>query len=75
MTENLRAGTGPREPFFELNHGRNALRAVVLVDEIDKVDPDVPNDLLEVLGLNRFLVEEADHRVERRFFLTFGAGW
>jgi MoxR-like ATPase len=32
----------------------NALQAVVLLDEIDKADPDVPNDLLEPLGLYQF---------------------
>lgn len=31
-----------------------APQAVVLLDEIDKADPDVPNDLLEPLGLYRF---------------------
>jgi MoxR-like ATPase len=34
--------------------------AVVLLDEIDKVDPDVPNDLLETLGLYRFRTERGD---------------
>ena len=29
-------------------------RVVVLIDEIDKADPDVPNALLEVLGSDRF---------------------
>jgi MoxR-like ATPase len=33
--------------------------AVVLLDEIDKADPDVPNDLLEPLDTGRFTVEEA----------------
>jgi len=33
-------------------------RAVVLVDEIDKADPDVPNDLLEPFDLKRFSVRE-----------------
>jgi MoxR-like ATPase len=33
---------------------RRARRAVVLVDEIDKADPDVPNDLLVPLGSLRF---------------------
>ncbi len=32
--------------------------AVVLLDEIDKADPDVPNDLLVPLGALRFTVEE-----------------
>jgi MoxR-like ATPase len=39
--------------------------AVVLVDEIDKADPDVPNDLLEILEARRFTVEETQHRVEQ----------
>lgn len=53
------------EPFADLNQVRDRLRAVVLIDEIDKADPNVPNDLLEVLGTNRFNVEEADHPVSR----------
>lgn len=35
-----------------------AERAVVLVDEIDKADPDVPNDLLLPLGSFRFELDE-----------------
>jgi MoxR-like ATPase len=53
------------EPFSDLNRSRDSARAVVLIDEIDKADPNVPNDLLEVLGTNRFNVEEADILVER----------
>jgi MoxR-like ATPase len=34
--------------------------AVVLLDESDKADPDVPNDLLEPLGSLRFRVIEGD---------------
>lgn len=34
--------------------------AVVLIDEIDKADPDVPNDLLEVMDAEAFEVEELD---------------
>jgi MoxR-like ATPase len=33
-------------------------RAVVLIDEIDKADPDVPNDLLVPLGSLRFQVDD-----------------
>jgi MoxR-like ATPase len=33
-------------------------RAVVLLDEIDKADPDVPNDLLVALGSFRFQVDD-----------------
>jgi MoxR-like ATPase len=32
--------------------------AVVLIDEIDKADPDVPNNLLEALGSRQFTVQE-----------------
>jgi MoxR-like ATPase len=34
--------------------------AVLLLDEIDKADPDVPNDLLEVLDVGSFQVDELD---------------
>jgi MoxR-like ATPase len=37
--------------------------AVVLIDEIDKADPDVPNNLLEPLGSLQFTVEETHARV------------
>ena len=37
--------------------------AVVLIDEIDKADPDLPNNLLEVLGGLRFEVADTGHRV------------
>jgi len=39
--------------------GGDPLRAVVLVDEIDKADPDVPNDLLVPLGSFRFTADES----------------
>jgi MoxR-like ATPase len=43
-------------------------RAVVLLDEIDKADPDVPNNLLVPLGSYRFTIEEAVEpiQLERR---------
>ncbi len=53
------------EPFSEINCKRDPSRAVVLIDEIDKADPDIPNDLLEVFGLNRFIVDELDRPVLR----------
>lgn len=40
--------------------------AVVLVDEIDKADPDLPNNLLEVLGSLRFEVADTGHHVTCR---------
>lgn len=42
---------------FQRGDGRDA---VVLLDEIDKADPDVPNDLLVPLGEGRFTVSDAD---------------
>jgi MoxR-like ATPase len=48
-----RAGEDPGE-------GTRDDGAVVLLDEIDKADPDVPNDLLLVLGEKRFVVADAD---------------
>jgi MoxR-like ATPase len=35
-------------------------RAVVLLDEIDKAEPDLPNDLLEALDTERFTIDELD---------------
>jgi MoxR-like ATPase len=41
----------------------DAVRAVVLLDEIDKADPDVPNNLLVPLGSWEFDVSELDVKV------------
>lgn len=40
-------------------------RAVVLIDEIDKADPDVPNNLLVALGSYEFQIEETGTRVSK----------
>jgi MoxR-like ATPase len=40
--------------------GRDRYRAVLLLDEIDKADPDVPNDLLVALGAQRFSIRDLD---------------
>ncbi|WP_224247426.1 AAA family ATPase [Hyalangium gracile] len=60
-----RRGTPPdvnvaeaQEPNAVVNQKRHAERAVVLIDEIDKADPDVPNDLLVPLGSLQFTVGE-----------------
>ena len=37
--------------------------AVLLLDEIDKADPDVPNDLLEPFGNKTFTVRETGEKV------------
>jgi MoxR-like ATPase len=42
----------------------NGPRAVVLLDEIDKADPDVPNNLLVPLGSLEFPVEETGARIQ-----------
>jgi MoxR-like ATPase len=43
---------------------RNHARTVVLLDEIDKADPDVPNNLLVPLGSLEFQVEETGQWVK-----------
>jgi MoxR-like ATPase len=40
--------------------------AVVLIDEIDKADPDVPNDLLEPFDGRRFTVKETNDTIEAK---------
>ena len=42
------------------NQGADAAEAVVLLDEIDKAEPDLPNDLLEALDRSRFTIDELD---------------
>jgi MoxR-like ATPase len=48
------------------NQNKDAIesRAIVLLDEIDKADPDVPNDLLVPLGSLEFQVEETQFPVQ-----------
>jgi MoxR-like ATPase len=43
--------------------GDEGEHAVVLLDEVDKADPDIPNDLLGVLDQREFRVTETDQRV------------
>jgi MoxR-like ATPase len=53
--------SGGPPPLADPNEGEPAAAgAVVLLDEIDKADPDVPNDLLEPLGLYQFRTERGD---------------
>jgi MoxR-like ATPase len=58
--------TAPAEPNEALNRTRKAGHAVLLVDEIDKADPDVPNNLLVALGSFSFHVAETGITVERK---------
>jgi MoxR-like ATPase len=52
----------PNDPYWRFRRGNTELAlgpgAVVLLDEIDKADPDVPNDLLVPVGDRRFTVDE-----------------
>jgi len=48
----------PVEPDAEMNEQRSSFEAVVLVDEIDKADPDLPNGLLVPLGSGEFRISE-----------------
>ena len=54
-----------KEPNSSLNKSRFHDRAVVLIDELDKADPDVPNALLVPLGSTRFHVDDVNIDVIR----------
>ena len=58
--EQLRQPDGGAERAWYPTMNSEASRAVVLLDEIDKADPDVPNDLLEPLGSFKFRVLEGE---------------
>jgi MoxR-like ATPase len=51
------------DPFEKINRERSPDHAVVLIDEVDKADPDVPNSLLVPLGLRRFRVTEIGEEI------------
>jgi MoxR-like ATPase len=53
-------GVADADRLTDPNEGAAGEAAVVLLDEIDKADPDVPNDLLEPLGLYRFHDERGE---------------
>ncbi|QKV79939.1 MoxR family ATPase [Amycolatopsis sp. Hca4] len=57
-----------QEPFSEWNSGVPDAPAVLLIDEIDKADPDMPNGLLTPLADRRFTVPDIDggHKVQER---------
>ena len=56
--EDAPSRTPASEPNMAENVRRRADSAVVLLDEIDKADPDVPNGLLVPLGSQEFEIEE-----------------
>jgi len=62
--------TEATEPNASVNAKRSPDAAVVLIDEIDKADPDVPNGLLVPIGSSEFTVQETRTRVRP---LTRGA--
>jgi MoxR-like ATPase len=57
-------GLQAQEPKAEENAKRSPHHAVVLIDEIDKADPDVPNALLVPLGSGQFVVRETQAAVQ-----------
>jgi MoxR-like ATPase len=60
----------PDSPLADPGRPGTRPEAVVLLDEIDKAEPDVPNDLLVPLGSREFRVKESGARIEaRRKFL------
>ncbi|PWI14566.1 ATPase [Streptomyces sp. Act143] len=61
-----RSGQPRVDPWAEVNETRRQHSAVVLIDEIDKADPDMPNSLLVPLGSNRFTVQETGEEVTRQ---------
>jgi MoxR-like ATPase len=59
LKRGLSAEDANRFPILEPNPKSTHERAIVMLDEIDKADPDVPNDLLVPLGSLQFVVREA----------------
>lgn len=61
-----------REPQATENEQRDRDCAVLLIDEIDKADPDLPNGLLVPLGAGEFEVTETRQQVCRELPKTSG---
>lgn len=53
------------EPFHQINGTRSRDRAVVLIDEIDKADPDMPNGLLVPLSSGSFAVPDINVEIRK----------
>ncbi len=58
------AGAAARDPAEDRFAPSSAQSAVLLIDEIDKADPDVPNNLLVALGSLEFDVTDIETRVQ-----------
>jgi MoxR-like ATPase len=54
----------PADDAVDPGEGPRDADPVVLIDEIDKADPDLPNSLLEALGSHQFTVTEIDRRIQ-----------
>ncbi|HYK03167.1 MAG TPA: MoxR family ATPase [Thermoanaerobaculia bacterium] len=54
----------PADDAYDPGEGPMEAEPVVLIDEIDKADPDLPNSLLEALGSHQFTVTETDRRIQ-----------
>ncbi|MFE7649904.1 AAA family ATPase [Streptomyces phaeoluteigriseus] len=61
----LLAPAGYQDPSERFHHKERASGAVVLIDEIDKADPDLPNSLLVPLASHEFTVGETGTLVRR----------
>jgi len=53
------------EPNVAINRHRSPDHAVVLIDEIDKAEPDMPNGLLVPLGSSEFVVTETNQVITK----------
>jgi MoxR-like ATPase len=62
------------DPRNKENQGRKRDCSVLLIDEIDKADPDLPNGLLVPLGAGEFEVAETRRRVTRELPAAGGSG-
>jgi len=64
--DTMEADRRRRDPLHEVNSTRSPYHSVVLIDEIDKADPDMPNSLLVPLGSQWFMVQETGETVTRQ---------
>ncbi|MEU9379585.1 MoxR family ATPase [Streptomyces sp. NPDC048279] len=65
LLKSLPHGEPYGDPYDRSRDEHETRGAVVLIDEIDKADPDVPNSLLVPLGSQEFTVVETGTRVRR----------
>lgn len=65
-TQRVRSAPGRSAQGLDPNLGSDHERAVVLLDEIDKAEPDTPNNLLVPLGSLQFQVEETGQLVRTK---------